>query len=188
LNWYYPERGRRFYFTGDSWGFYSFVYWDADRRHSFAYISNTRMPNWLRPLLAMAVIDILEGREHAPLEAPGYAELSVTPLSQEPGSTLPSLQDFASILGAYEMQPVGEVTISEPPPDWLNVGWVLPNGWFAPVVRVNDGLRYNSFPVQEEMLYVPGLDAWVGFTEDEDGRMVHWTRVFEGTSTGRVGK
>ncbi len=184
LNWYYPDAGRRFYFTGDNRGFYSFAYWDADRRHAFAYMSNTLLPNWLRPRLAMALVDILEGRRPAPVEDPRYGVATVPAASWDLGAGLPSPDDFAPILGEYEMTPAGSVTIATPPPNWLNIGWMLPDGWFAPVVRVDGGLTYNMFPVEPGMFYVPGLDAWAGFTEGDGEPTLHWTRVLGGTTTG----
>jgi CubicO group peptidase (beta-lactamase class C family) len=184
LNWYYPDTGRRFYFTGDSRGFYSFAYWDADRRYAFAYMSNTLLPNWLRPRLAMALVDILEGRRPAPVEDPHYSVATVPSASWNLYAGLPSLDVFAPILGEYEMKPVGRVTIDNPPPNWLNIVWMLKDGWFAPVARVNGGQRYNMFPVEPGMFYVPGLDAWAGFTDGNGEPTLHWTQVLEGTSTG----
>jgi hypothetical protein len=184
LNWYHPDTGRRFYFTGDSHGFYSFAYWDADRRYAFVFMSNALLPNWLRPRLAMALVDILEGRRPTPVEDPHYAIASVPSESWNLYAGPPSLDDFAPILGKYEMKPAGRVSIEKPPPNWLNIGWMLKDGWFAPVVRANGGLRYNMFPVEPGMFYVPGLDAWAGFTESDGELTLHWTQVLEGTSTG----
>mgnify|MGYP002623694991 CR=1 FL=1 len=184
LNWYYPDTGRRFYFSGDNRGFYSFAYWDADRRYAFVYMSNTRLPNWLRPQLAMALVDILEGRRPAPVEDPHFAVASVPSTSWNLYAGLPSVDDFTPILGEYEMEPAGSVALDAPPPKWLNVGWMLRDGWFTPVVRVDGGPRYNAFPVEPGMFYVPGLDAWLGFTEDNGEPTLHWTQVLEGTSTG----
>ena len=177
LNWYYPEAGQRYYFTGEG-GQYTFAYWDADRRHAFVFMSNVVMPSWLKPQLAIALIDILEGRPAAAIEAPNYIPLP----SMSDG--LPSLKAFTSILGVYEMDPSGRVSIENPPPDWLNVGWALEAGWFAPIARVDDGLRYSVYPVDSGILYLPGLDAWIGFNEGHDGPKIHWTTVFEGTLTG----
>ena len=184
LNWYYPDTGRHFYFTGDSRGFYSFAYWDADRRYAFAYMSNTLLPNWLRPRLAMALVDILEGRRPAPVEDPHYGVATVPSESWNLYAGPPSLDDFAPILGEYKMTPAGKVSIDNPPPNWLNIGWMLPDGWFAPVVQVDGGLRFNMFPVEPGMFYVPALDVWAGFTEGNGEPTLHWTQVFEGTSTG----
>ena len=185
LNWYHSDGGRRFYFTGDSRGFYTFAYWDADRRHAFVYMSNTLLPNWLRPRLAMALVDILEGRRPAPGEDPGYGLAAVPASSWDLYAGLPSPNDFAPVLGEYEMEPAGRVTIENPPPNWLNVGWQLRDGWFAPVVRVDGGLTLNMFPVEPGMFYVPCLDAWAGFTESDGEPTLHWTQVFKGTSTGK---
>lgn len=179
LNWYYPDSGRRFHFGGDNRGFYTFSYWDADRRQAFVYMSNVLMPSWLKSALAIALIDILEGQRPAPIEAPEYIELAPSIFDE-----MPSLEAFASILGVYDTYPAGRVSIENPPPSWMNVGWALEDGWFATVARVNDGLRYNMFPVGEGMFYVPGLNAWIGFTEGDDGPTIHWTTVFGGTSTG----
>lgn len=184
LNWYYSETGRRFYFTGDSRGFYSFAYWDADRRHAFVYMSNTLLPNWLRPKLAMALVGILEGRRPAPIEDPQYAIESVPAESWNLFARLPSAEDFATLIGEYKMKPAGKVSIENPPPNWNNIGWMLKDGWFAPVVRADGGQRYNIFPVEPGMFYVPGLDAWVGFREIDGNLTLHWTRVHEGTRTG----
>lgn len=183
LNWYYAETGQRYYFTGDS-RYYTFAYWDADRRHTCVFMSNVLMPSWLKSTLAIALIDILEGRRPAPIAAPEYIEFAPSIMDG-----IPSLEDFASVPGVYELDPAGRVSIENPPPDWLNIGWALKDGWFAPVVRVDGGLTYNMFPVDSGMFYVPGVDAWVGFTEGDGGLTLHWTRVFEGTSTGtRVGE
>jgi CubicO group peptidase (beta-lactamase class C family) len=178
LNWYYPETGRRYYFTGEG-GQYTFAYWDADRQHALVFMSNVIMPSWLKPTLAIALIDILEGRRPAPVEAPEYIELA---LSISEG--MPSREDFASVLGVYDTDPAGRVSIENPPPDWLNVGWALDDGWFAPVARLNGGLRYSVYPVDNGMLYHPGFDAWIGFREGADGPAIHWISVFEGTRTG----
>jgi CubicO group peptidase (beta-lactamase class C family) len=184
LNWYCPDTGRRFYFTGDNRGFYSFAYWDADRHHAFAYMSNTLLPNWLRPRLAMALVDILEGRPPSLIEDPHYAIAGVPSGSWDLYARLPSLDDFAPALGEYEMTPAGRVSIENPPPNWMNIGWMLEEGWFTPVARANGGLRFNLFPVEPGMFYVPGLDAWVGFTESGGELTLHWTQVLKGTSAG----
>lgn len=178
LNWYYPETGRRYYFTGEA-GQYTFAYWDADRRQAIVYTSNVAMPSWLKPALAIALIDILEGRRPAPIEAPEYIELAPSIMD-----AWPALEDFAAVLGVYEMDSTGRVSIENPPPDWWNIGWALDGGWFAPVARLDGGLRYAMFPVDNGMLYAPGLDAWIGFEEGDDGPTIHWTTVFEGTRTG----
>jgi CubicO group peptidase (beta-lactamase class C family) len=178
LNWYYPEAGRRYYFTGES-GQYTFAYWDADRRQAIVYTSNVQMPSWLKSTLANALIDILEERQPAPLEAPEYIELAPSIFD-----AFPSIEDFASVLGVYETETGARVSIDNPPPTWMNVGWALEGGWFAPLARVDEGLRYNMFPVDNGILYVPGLDAWIGFKEGDDGPVIHWNTVFGDTSTG----
>lgn len=181
--------GNRFYFTGDSHGFYSMAYWDADRRYAFVFMSNTLLPNWFRPRLASALVDILEERRPAPINSPLYGISGITPESWNLYAGLPHLDDFGPILGEYEMHPAGKLTIENPSSNWLNIGWMLKDGWFAPVLRVNGGLRYNIFPVEPGMFYAPGFDAWIGFKDGDKGPVIYWTTVFDGTATGtRISK
>lgn len=159
LSWYYADGGHRFYYTGHTRGFYSFVYWDADLKHSVVYVSNN-MPMWLRPVLARALIHALEGRQTPPIDAPVFLE--------------PSAENLAAVTGVYDVDSVGRVSIT------LN-GEQL----YAQVV---DSAPYEMFPVNESV-YVPGLDAWVGFAGGENQPTIHWNTVFGGLATGkRIGK
>ena len=45
--------------------------------------------------------------------------------------------------GEYDTKPAGRVSIENPPPNWLNIGWVLKDGWFAPV-QIEIGLAGHS--------------------------------------------
>ena len=154
LSWYYSDEGHRYYYTGHTRGFYSFVYWDADLKHSVVYVSNN-MPMWLRPVLARALIHALEGRQPAPIDAPVFLE--------------PTAENLAAVGGVYEVDSLGQVAIT------LN-GERLYG-------QVGDGAPYEMFPVNESV-YVPGLDAWVGFAGSVSQPSIHWNTVFEGAATG----
>lgn len=171
LSWYHDDGGSRFHFTGVGQGFQSFAYWDAGRGHSIVWVSNKSVP-LPDVLLSRALVDVMEGRTPAPVTPPDYAPLEVTS-----AMAWPSMEELASLSGTWTLTPSGELTIGmREGIDDLMAGWPL----FA---RIGDGPRYHIFPVQD-LLYVPGLDATVWFTEHPDGRSIHWMRLFEGRSTG----
>lgn len=154
LSWYYADDGNRFYYTGHNRGFYSFVYWDANLKHTVVYVSNN-MPMWLRPVLALTLINILEGQRAEPIGAPVFLK--------------PSPENIAAVTGVYEVDSVGRVTIT------LNGEQMY--------AQVEDGPMFEMFPV-DESVYVPALDAWVGFTYDHNQPTIHWNTVFGGLATG----
>lgn len=135
LGWYYHPGARRFHYPGSLQGFWASAYRDETRRYSVVYVSNNSMPQWLRPLLTRALIDILEGRPPAPVVAPTYRDVQGA--------------DVALAAGRYRVPGVGDVTLT------ARAGRLF--------VRVNDGLEYASVRVGDDVRYVPGLDVWFGF-------------------------
>ena len=135
LSWYYHPRKRRFHYPGALQGFWSSVYRDEEQRYSVVYVSNNSMPQWLRPWLTRALIDIVEGRAPPPLESPRFQKLERA--------------DVSLAAGRFRVSGVGTVTLAAR-------GSRL-------VVRVGDGLEYPSFDVGDDVRYVPGLDVWFGF-------------------------
>jgi hypothetical protein len=119
--------------------------------YSVIYVSNNSMPQWLRPLLARALIDIMEGRPPAPLDAPAVAGLP---------------DDLAGIAGTYRVDGVGAVTIE------VREGRAC--------VRVEDAIEYPAFPVGDGYLYVPGRDVWIGFapTSANPFHRLTWLSIF----------
>ena len=168
LSWYYHPRARRYHYPGALQGFWGSVYRDEERRYSIVYLSNNGMPQWLRPLLTRALIDVIEGRRPAPIAPPGYAEL--------PAGNL------ALLAGRYVVERVGLVTLD------AREGRLF--------VRIGRGIEYPAFPVQDDQLYVPGLDVWIGFMPESVGaasgtpsafRRLSWLSIFEVSEGQRQG-
>jgi hypothetical protein len=146
------------------------VYRDEDRGYSIVYLSNNGMPQWLRPLLTRALIDVMEGGRPAPIVPPTYAALPA--------------QDGAAAAGRYVVDRVGVVTLH------ARAGRLF--------TRIGHGIEYPTVPVGDGQLYVPGLDVWIGFPLDAGSaasgsgsggapsgfRRLSWLSVFE-VSEGR---
>jgi len=135
LGWYYSARERRYHYPGALQGFWGSVYRDEAQRYSIIYLSNNSMPQWLRPLLTRALIDLMDGRQPALIVVPDYVDVR--------GAAL------ADIAGRYVVDAVGRVTLTARG-DRL-------------FVRVGEGLEYPTFPLGDGTRYVPGLDVWLGF-------------------------
>ena len=130
------------------------------------------MPQWLRPLLTRALIDLMEGRQPAPLVVPNYVDVR--------GAAL------ADVAGRYAVDAVGRVTLTARG-DRL-------------FVRVGEGLEYPTFPLGDGTRYVPGLDVWLGFpaakastgaaeglkAERRAGTQLQWLSIFTVAEGRRV--
>ena len=170
LSWYWHPRARRYHYPGSLQGFWGSVYRDEDRGYSIVYLSNNGMPQWLRPLLTRALIDVMEGRRPAPIVPPTYAALPA--------------RDGAAGAGRYVVDRVGVVTLE------ARAGRLF--------TRIGHGIEYPTVPVGDGQLYVPGLDVWIGFPLDAGSaasgsgsggapsgfRRLSWLSVFE-VSEGR---
>lgn len=152
LSWYHPERGRRFHYPGALQGFWTSVYRDEDRRYSVIYASNNSIPQWLRPLLTRALIDIMEGRPPAALDPPAYAEVGP--------------DDLGAIAGRWTVDGLGAVTIAQRER--------------RPYVRTGAGIEYPAFFVGDGQLYVPGRDVWIGFpaSSARPFQRLRWLSIF----------
>ncbi len=162
LSWYYHPKRRRFHYPGSLQGFWGSVYRDEEKRYSIVYQSNNSMPQWLRPLLTRALIDVLEGRAPEPLRAPACTDVRGP--------------DMARAAGRYGVPGVGAVTLTARAERLF--------------VRVNDGLGYPTVRVGDGLRYVPGLDAWVGFSGPATSHVpstpsgserfsrLHWLSIF----------
>jgi CubicO group peptidase (beta-lactamase class C family) len=162
LSWYYHPGARRFHYPGALQGFWSSVYRDDEQRYSIIYVSNNSMPQWLRPWLTRALIDIVEGRVSEALETPSFLAVKG--------------DDLSVAAGRFRVTGVGTVRLT-------TRGGQL-------YVRVNDQLEYRSFDVGDNVRYVPGLDAWFGFPAttsngasaarrgDERFSRLRWTSIF----------
>ena len=152
LGWYHLRGARRYHYPGALQGFWSSAYRDEDGRYSVVYVSNNSMPQWLRPLLTRALIDIMEGRRAESTGPRTFVELTAASLD--------------SISGSYEVEGMGDVVIH------ARDG----RGY----ISVESGLEYQTIPVADGQLYVPGLDVWIGFPAGSPGPFQHltWLSVF----------
>lgn len=151
LGWTRAEGGRRFRMALMG-GHTLFAYRDEARRQAVVFVSNTAMPAGVRPRLARALVQVLEGRAPAPIEVPAVGSLS--------GASL------EAATGLWALPVVGEVEIA------VREG--------APEARLGGGPRYRARRV-EDRLRIAGVEAWLGFDErGEDGfHRMHWTGVFD---------
>jgi CubicO group peptidase (beta-lactamase class C family) len=158
LGWYHLPGVHRYHYPGALQGFWSSVYRDEDRRSSVVYVSNNSMPQWLRPLLTRALIDIMEGRQAESTEPRTFAELTASSLD--------------TLAGSYDVEGVGTVVIH------ARDG----RGYIA----LEKGLEYQTIPVADGQLYVPGLDVWIGFPAGSAApfQQMTWLSVFH-VETGR---
>jgi hypothetical protein len=79
-NWYCAPGKRRCYYTGHHQGFHDFVYWDAERRITIAFMSNNTLSAPLQMSLPRALIAIAEGRspERIAPEPPATRKFDLT--------------------------------------------------------------------------------------------------------------
>ena len=162
LGWYYPAHGRRYHYPGSLQGFWSSVYRDEDQKYSIVYMSNNSMPQWLRPLLTRALIDIMEGRSPGRIDPPAYREIDA--------------EHLGNFAGTYLVEGVGPVRIEARDK--------------RAFIRAGKGIEYPAFFVGDGQLYVPGLDVWIGFPagSPDPYRRLRWLSIFrvaEGERTSR---
>ena len=152
LGWYHTGRERRYHYPGMLEGFYSSLYRDEERGYTIALMSNTGMPQWMRPLVMRALIDILDGKPPPAIPRHRYTPLDSVALR--------------SIPGTFRVDGVGAVSISR-------------RGDHA-VIRIDGGLDYPAYPLGDGQLYVPGLDVWVGFPAEGGAAFssLTWLSIF----------
>lgn len=159
LGWYYAPSGKRFHYPGALQGFWSSAYRDEDRKYSIVYMSNNSMPQWLRPLLTRALIEIMEGR--------------AAPVIEEPRDLLITRENIRQFTGTYDVANVGRVRISE---DKDRV-----------FLSIGNGILYRAFFVEDRQLYVPGLDVWLAFpAEGAPFARVRWLSIFHAATGSRT--
>lgn len=133
--WYGGRHPQACYYWGSLAGYYSWVYWDARRQFTVAFISNTNTPQWVRPQLTAALVAIMEGRHPQPL-APPVAD-AIDP------------EQRATVAGRYRVSGFGQVRID------------LEGRQLS--LRAPSGLTYRMYQVEPDIFYVPGLEAWLSF-------------------------
>ena len=147
--WYAGKTKNAFYYWGNVAGFYSWVYWDSKQQITIAFMTNTAMPQWARPLLTSALIDIMSSKTYLPITEPRADSLDTNNLNP--------------IAGLYEIKEIGKVQIS-----------IRKS---KAILKVNDGMEYNMHLVDSKTFYVPGFDPWISFHSLEYGKFqkINWS-------------
>jgi len=140
--WYGGKTKEAFYYWGNVAGFYSWVYWDKHNQFTIAFMTNTEMPQWARPLLTSALIDIMSGKDHLPITEPGAASVDRNNLDP--------------ITGSYKLEKGGTVNIT------VRGSNVL--------LRLDDGMEYHMHLIDRTTFYVPGFDPWISFGTLKDNK------------------
>jgi hypothetical protein len=160
--WYCGKNEHAFYYWGNLFGFYSWVYWDKKQQFTIAFVTNTNTPQWLRPQLTSALIDIMEGKPVAKIE--------------KPASEIIEEEQFGKITGRYQIAKYGKVEI------YLKVG--------SPVLCLPSLMEYKMIQVGKDVFYVPGLDPWISFRSLKENKFneLVWSATIFQTVGQRINK
>ena len=147
--WYKGKTKNAFYYWGNVAGFYSWIYWDRKNKFSIAFMTNTAMPQWLRPQLTSALINIISNKEFPAIEEPQRKAIDRNSLHH--------------VAGTYELDNLGKVQITV---DGTKVN-----------LRLNEGMEYQMHLVDKSTFYVPGLDPWISFDSFSDNKFqrIYWS-------------
>lgn len=158
--WYAGKSKNSFYYWGNVAGFYSWIYWDKFRQFTIAFMTNTSMPQWVRPQLTSALINILEGKPYRPIK-----ELQTDLLDRN---------NLEQIAGLYEIHNLGKVQISV-------------QGSKA-ILKLNDGMEYRMHFVDRKTFYIPGFDPWISFSSVKKGKFqnIFWNSTVLQTTGKRI--
>ncbi|MBA4849330.1 serine hydrolase [Emticicia sp. BO119] len=158
--WYQGRNSNAHYFWGSVAGFYSFVYWDSQQQFTIAFVSNTNIPQWVRPQLTSALIDIMEGHREQPI---------VEPLAENV-----SEKQMQPMVGKYSIDGVGLVEI-----------YLKEN---IPYLRAQSEMEYRILLVDGKTFYVPGLDPWISFQKRQGDKFQNllWRTSYSESKGSRV--
>jgi hypothetical protein len=158
--WYSGKTKNAFYYWGNVAGFYSWVYWDKDKQFTIAFMTNTAMPQWVRPLLTSALVDIMSGTSYLPINEPQADSLDKKDLNQ--------------IAGTYAIHGIGKAQI-------------LIKGSKA-ILKVNNGMEYRMHLVDGKTFYIPGYDPWISFGLLQNGKFqnINWCSTILQTTGKRI--
>lgn len=140
--WYQGRNMNAYYYWGSVAGFYSFVYWDSQQEFTIAFVSNTNIPQWVRPQLTSALIDIMEGRRVSPIIEPQAEKVDE--------------KQMQPIVGKYNVDGIGAVEV-----------FLKEN---LPYLRLQSGMEYRILQVDAKTFYVPGLDPWISFQKKQEDK------------------
>lgn len=140
--WYAGKNPNAFYYWGDLFGFYSWVYWDRGQQFTIAFVTNIQTPHWLRPQLTSALIDIMEGKQFSSIE--------------KPPAEIVKKDSLETIAGLYVVDSLGRLEV------------FIRNG--LPFIRLTSGMEYKMVQVEDNTFYVPGLEPWIHFGTLKDNK------------------
>ncbi len=160
--WYNGKTKSAFYYWGNVAGFYSWVYWDKDRQFTIAFMTNTAMPQWTRPLLTSALIDIVSRKNYSPIN--------------EPANDVLDRNNLTPIAGIYKIQIIGKVQI-------------IIRGSKA-ILKTNDSMEYAMHMVDRKTFYIPGFDPWISFSSLKNGKFqrINWNSTTTQITGKRISK
>jgi CubicO group peptidase (beta-lactamase class C family) len=160
--WYQGKTDNAFYYWGNVAGFYSWVYWDRKKKFTIAFMTNTAMPQWLRPLLTSALINIMSNKTFLPIK--------------EPPADVIDRNNLQQVAGTYELRNLGRVQIS------VSESHVN--------LKLNDGMEYRMHLVDKNSFYIPGFDPWISFSSLNEGKFqrIYWSSTVLQTTGRRVAK
>jgi len=150
LSWYCDESAERCHYTGDINAFHSLAYWDRARGEAVAMLSNSDLAPWTLITLQRDLVAVLAGRE--PDRTPRPAFVAVNDARRN------------AVVGRY-VAPGGDTLRVIDSRDGLRL-------------RLGSGLDFEVFHITPDVLYVPGLDYFVGFSGDADELRIHVRSMF----------
>jgi CubicO group peptidase (beta-lactamase class C family) len=158
--WYQGKTKNAFYYWGNVAGFYSWLYWDKEKKFTISFMTNTNMPQWLRPLLTSALVDIMTDKSSSSIKEPQRSIIDKNRLTQ--------------VAGIYELERFGKIKIT--------VSGSIVN------MKLNNGMKYRMHLVDKTSFYVPGFDPWISFSSLKDDRFqnIYWSSTVLQTKGKRV--
>ena len=158
--WYSGKTKNAFYYWGNVAGFYSWVYWDKEKEYTISFMTNTDMPQWVRPLFTSALISIIDGTKYLPIIEPEVDILDRENLNQ--------------IAGFYQIEKLGKVNITV--------------GGASVILKLKGGMEYRMHLVDQKTFYIPGFDPWISFSSMRNGKfqVIHWNATILQTTGKRI--
>ena len=150
-----------FYYWGSLEGFYSWLYWDIGRNYCIAFMTNTKsMPQWAHPFFTAALLGIMDAEN--------------IPMRKEPRTEPIDLKRSETFTGKYLIENIGSVEIQ-----------VKEN---RKILTINKGMGYQLYKVSDRLLYVPGIDCWLGFGNKKEDTFttIYWFATVANRQGSRI--
>ena len=123
-------------------------------------MTNTAIPQWVRPLMTSALINIMNRTEYLPIN--------------EPRADLIDRKNLDQIAGIYKMKKLGNIEIS-----------VRKS---KAILKVNKGMEYHMHLVDSKTFYIPGFDPWISFDSLRNNKFqnIRWSSTNLQTTGKRI--